>query len=1432
MIALLFVKLYYSIAIRIAMILPERAGKAAKEPKKKAHNPVYIETPPEKKSKGTARPTYARLISAFLSIAFVFTFLPAISITVAAAATIDAPFDVNGAVDGNGVLDETNYNKLAYLSASDGFNSNSFVEYRTIPRGDLYVEKETVTLNARDIGAGGGKLLIYFTKNLIKPADRDPSKYYLPIAQTVLSIYKNTESEANLLRKIPINTDPVTGVANDPIIELVGAELEANTIIYKLTNTYNYPVYTITKHQDAVKTNPTDGSEPEIITPEVEFAIDENFQQYVVTENIENGSGSFSKSTFTKPQQDVSMVTASINYDDPDYPEGKVTVQWNVTPDASGYILHKINRDTGAEEGNPITIKGNASIKYPPDSSPDVVYTVRDKSTVYNYEVVPYRGITASADAEDSNKNPQTDTAFFLYGTNENETYGTVVSLMEVPSAPPSVTTASPIEPKGYSVTWNKLPKITNAAEVAENPEASSPPAGYNIYRLPLNDIINTAGSGLTANSTHAQIMEFLGSDAFLDNNMALMKSRADAVFTVGNTIGTYDDINATAGAQYYYAITAFRTPITASYESKPLFLPTSTTPRPGLPANFEAEPNENRIYLKWDAVEIDDGDPLVDSYADSYIIDVTQLNASGNPTGVTGSREVTVNSPSDLRATFTNGLMTTPISINYFFTNGSNRVNITNGTRYLLTVRAVEEGVRGSTTAEVDVLVGGSPAEVSTDGISVTPSENTITLQWAAVTGADYYTITYGERDTSGMVATWSEPVRVNTNKFVHGNLANGKLFGYKIVACKEVATGAIESNSLVTETLRSDETPAVYGVAGSNIPAPVNPGFTQSGNKVNLTWTKGPASADAPAIIGYFVNIAGDDGTSQSVQITGERYTHTINKQGVYYSYSVQAYALVGGIATRSSELVFFDKGYVAVPEPEPDPTPPGGGDDTNPDGSPKLLKPRDFYVTAGASQATLTWGAVTGAQGYIVYATGPTGTFQFDITKAGFTHSNLRGGDSWTYRVVAYTIRSGDLYNYSPSTDARTVTIGGDGTGAGASSPLPAPLDFKVVTTDGKADLTWKAVTDAYSYTVTATGAKTTHHFDVSGTKFTHDRLLNGEEWSYTVTANRLASGGATTAGRATEAISVVIGQTLYQPQDLLATNSSRQIDLTWTEVSGAEGYIVYLYNNALLQFEPLTVTSEPLFSHTGLINGTRYSYMVAAYKYINNKQILSPYSMTVFGVPTTGSPTDLDRLIAVKGALPYGMDHSELVEAYANHGAFDEDVDVYVSSDDDARKAVRNELSGYGKGLESFIIYPFDVTVYYTGTRIEATPNSGFGVTFTMPLPDELVRYRDYINVVHINDMGQMEILKSSLNEINGNWCISYVATGFSPYAFVIYKDQIIDASSETFAELASSGSSGSSFNLGSMLTVTAMFTSATPTIKKSSRKRVYRIKKIR
>jgi hypothetical protein len=705
------------------------------------------------------------------------------------------------------------------------------------------------------------------------------------------------------------------------------------------------------------------------------------------------------------------------------------------------------------------------------------------------------------------------------------------------------------------------------------------------------------------------------------------------------------------------------------------------------------------------------------------------------------------------------------------------------------------------------------------------------MTITWqaptnAAAADADVYYTLYryvdGSTDPHEEVRTANNPVAIVDYP------AEGIWWYYVEAVDRNGNYISVKSNEMFYELSDSTGRTSLGMITGDIV---ITPNYT-TGN-ATIAWKAPARAADPDAAVLYTVYAYQDDPAARAVVANKITPTET--------SFAIPP----DGLWNFIIEAVDYNEKYdsaVSDPFPYTFKKPSGTNDGTDDNGNPIfIMKPRDFIATPGINSAALDWTDVTGAEGYVVYASGPSGRHQYDVTEPGFDHVNLQGGDVWSYYIVAYAASTGGVYKYSDPSDTQTITILSAATSAttttttastaDTTSTLPAPLDFRVVTTDGVAELSWTEVDGAYSYTVHATSRGQDLTFNTSTGEFIHDRLLNGEVWTYTVTANRLGQNGQTSAGRTSEPITVTIGMTLSQPQDLRATNGNRQVDVTWLEVDGAEGYIIYLYNNALIQFEPLAVVSEPLYIHTNLINGTRYTYMVAAYKYINNEQTLSPYSMSVVGVPTTGSPTDLDRIIEIKGALPYGMDHSELASATANHGAYDKDVDIYISSGTEASNAVRNTLDGFANGIDSFIAYPFDIKVYYDESRVEAVPNPGFGVTFTLPLPDQLAKYRDYINVLHINDGGEMEILPSTLTELDGAWTISFIGTSFSPYAFVIYKDQITDASSGTFADLAASANTNTGtapLNLG-FLSFTAMFTKPTPTVRSSSKRKVYRIK---
>ena len=164
------------------------------------------------------------------------------------------------------------------------------------------------------------------------------------------------------------------------------------------------------------------------------------------------------------------------------------------------------------------------------------------------------------------------------------------------------------------------------------------------------------------------------------------------------------------------------------------------------------------------------------------------------------------------------------------------------------------------------------------------------------------------------------------------------------------------------------------------------------------------------------------------------------------------------------------------------------------------------------------------------------------------------------------------------------------------------LDAPKDFIAETEDGVVNLSWSKVKGAEGYILYAYCNGKYYEIDLTKTKYEHTGILNGEQWTYYLKAYKTVNGERFFSD-STKSITVTVGETLNAVMDLIATAGNRQIDLSWSKVKGAEGYIVYLYDEDTMEFEPLTVTSKTAYSHTGLKNGKAYTYMVAPFKTIN-------------------------------------------------------------------------------------------------------------------------------------------------------------------------------------------------------------------------------------
>ncbi len=686
---------------------------------------------------------------------------------------------------------------------------------------------------------------------------------------------------------------------------------------------------------------------------------------------------------------------------------------------------------------------------------------------------------------------------------------------------------------------------------------------------------------------------------------------------------------------------------------------------------------------------------------------------------------------------------------------------------------------------------------------IQAVSGDRQVTLSWDKVDDADHYILVI-EKLVGSRFYELDNKIVYGTS-YNHINLKDGETYRYRVRSVRD----------FLGETQYSDFTKYVTAIVGNKLKRPTDLVVTaDEKNAITIKW-KEVDGAD-----GYYLYITGNNGTNEVKDITSPSYIQTNAKYGVTYSYCVQAY--------KNVELPNGESPYTYVSDRSAVETFTLGG---------MTSGAGELKAEPGEGEIKLSWTAVPDAAGYIVYATCNGKTETFNVTTNSFTHTGLIAGRVYTYYVIPYKFINGTTV-YGNQSSTVTATVGG---------LVPAPTDFVASSADTSAVLSWKAVTGAEGYTVYGSSdTGRTLQVDVSKNAYIHTGLISGENWTYYVKAYKTINNQRVYSAP-TNSVTVKVGFALPAPTDLVATAGSRQIDLKWTAVKGADGYIVYVYNEASISFEPVMIVSKPEYSHPRLKNGVKYTYMVAAYRNLNGERIIGDYSLAVSAIPSEGSASDVDSIINIKGTSPYGISHSELISAGANHEAFDEPVDAYISVNDSSTRAVKQVLRNYANGLKSFMIYPFDIKTYLEGTLVEVAPSDGYTITFTMPVPNQMIDYRDYITVIHLKDDGEsvlyddedddvfvssneFEVLPSAIVQINDIWCIQFQTTSCSPFAFVIYRDNLDDISAGAAA--AASGSSAGGFNTG-LLLFTAL-PDIMPAEKKTrfvvSTKKRYRIKK--
>ncbi|MCP4697710.1 MAG: SUMF1/EgtB/PvdO family nonheme iron enzyme [Gammaproteobacteria bacterium] len=468
----------------------------------------------------------------------------------------------------------------------------------------------------------------------------------------------------------------------------------------------------------------------------------------------------------------------------------------------------------------------------------------------------------------------------------------------------------------------------------------------------------------------------------------------------------------------------------------------------------------------------------------------------------------------------------------------GQHNLRSANRSGYSPNGRANTNGFR-VVRGEIPLLPTDSPAN-----LAATAGDRQVSLTWDAVSDAKY--IIYWRKNGGAEQFALSVAAA-----YTHTGLSNDSEYVYRVTATAAGRQQSAPSASIVAVPVAAAPDPGTLA-------SPANLAATAGNGQVILTWD---ATADAE---GYIIYWRENGGAEQSINSTAAGYTHSGLNNGSEYSYRVTA--------TASSMPESASSAAVSANPAAPDPG--------------TLDSPANLAATAGDGQVSLTWDATVGAEGYLIYWQENGGAEQsISSAAAGYTHTGLNNGSEYSYRVTATAA------GMAESVSSATVSAN---PAASSTGTLDSPANLSAAAGDGQVILTWDATAGAEEYLIywqENGGAEQSISSAAAG--YTHTGLNNGSEYSYRVTA--------TAAGMAESASSAAVSAnpaaaTLDSPANLAATPGDGQVILTWDATAGAEGYLVYWQESGGAEQSISNVAAG--YTHTGLNNGSEYSYRVTA------------------------------------------------------------------------------------------------------------------------------------------------------------------------------------------------------------------------------------------
>ena len=409
--------------------------------------------------------------------------------------------------------------------------------------------------------------------------------------------------------------------------------------------------------------------------------------------------------------------------------------------------------------------------------------------------------------------------------------------------------------------------------------------------------------------------------------------------------------------------------------------------------------------------------------------------------------------------------------------------------------------------------------------GLSVSNTIASLTLKWNAVKDATGYEIY-----RAGTDGKYSKITTVTSTSYVDTNVKNNTQYSYKIKAYNAACASAFSTAASLKKTQ----------ISVSNLKADAN------GSKVQLSWTGGVTGAE-----GYVIYRRTEGGSYAEIgRTSGNAYSDTISA-GIKYYYAVAVYS---GSRTE-------DK----CPEV----------------GVMYLAAPSGLSVSNTIASLTLKWNAVKDATGYEIYRAGTDGKYSkiTTVTSTSYVDTNVKNNTQYSYKIKAYNAACASAFSTAASLKKTQISVS----------------NLKADANGSKVQLSWTGgVTGAEGYVI---------YRRTEGGSYAEIGRTSGNAYSDTISAGiKYYYAVAVYSGSRTEDKCPEVGAMyLAEPAVTGASNITSGVQVKWSQVTGATGYIVYRKGAGKGWARIADIKSGSTVSYTDktAASSTTYTYTVRAY-----------------------------------------------------------------------------------------------------------------------------------------------------------------------------------------------------------------------------------------